>query len=312
VGICCRTATIAAVALLCGAPLARAQAADADEETGRAVASFVRVIKENAGFVEGIGSGGLTAQREPTTVKIAPLTTFPRPHTEARILAHYIFDSVEAPKIGVLHPNDVAGRDYVDGLRAGLGDGAGRLLLRVLAYDPAQPGIDALVVQLRGADANVLVDFAPPEIAAQVVRKTAELGWAPIHVVTSAAALAGVTGKGLVAAHYLKLPSDPQWRTDAEVQAWRAWLRQYFPDAGPNDPLYLQGYAAGHVLVPRLKGGGADARVPMLLPGIAVAAEASSEGMITRMQMMGFSGDRWQTIGPVLGPGLPPSAARKP
>ena len=316
-GICYRALAVAGAALLCGAPLAGAQEIRIGYAAGspadRAAAAFIRMVNDDGGI------GGRTLvlvgrEESGAALIFSPLAMAPGPRTEARIFAHYVIDNIEAPKIVVLHPDDASGRDAVEALRAGLGDGARRLVSRTMGYDPAQPTVEFQVTQLRSAGGNVFVDFAAAKFAAQAIRKVAELGWSPIHMVASASAAAGPTAKGVLSAQYLKMPNDPQWQSDAEVQAWRAWMRKYLPDANADDPLNVQVYVAGHVVVEQLRRGGPlkDFHVPMLLPGIAVSTGPDANEPIKQMQMMGFTGDRWLTFGPVLGPGVPPSVVRNP
>jgi len=46
----------------------------------------------------------------------------PSYQTEGRIYAQYILKNYPDAKIGILYQNDDLGRDYVIGLKAGLGD----------------------------------------------------------------------------------------------------------------------------------------------------------------------------------------------
>jgi len=57
--------------------------------------------------------------------------------TEGRIYAKYILQNLPQGKIGILYQNDDSGRDYVKGLKDGLGaEAAKRMIIAELPYDP--------------------------------------------------------------------------------------------------------------------------------------------------------------------------------
>lgn len=308
-----RAATSAAIALLWCAPLAVAQDIRIAGPDDRVTAAFIRSANDS-------GVAGRTLVLVPRTEPSAayvfdPASGAPGPRTEGRIVARYIIDGVEGPRIAVLYQNDRWGREVLEGLRAGLGDSATRLVSRVLPYEPGDGSVETQVMQLRGTGANVFVDIATPKFAAQAIRKAHELNWKAVHILASAgASMFEPLAKGIIAPQALKLPGDPQWRDDPDVRAWRAWMQKYLPDADQHDPLHVQVYVAGKLLVERIKRGGElrGVRVPMLLPDITATAAASEGEPIRQMRMTGFSGDRWQMFGPPLAPGVPPSAARSP
>ena len=60
---------------------------------------------------------------------------FPSFQAEARMFARYIAAENPNARIGVLYPNDDAGKDYLAGFRAGLGDAATKLIVREASYE---------------------------------------------------------------------------------------------------------------------------------------------------------------------------------
>src|SRR5215813_6198405 len=63
---------------------------------------------------------------------------YPDFETEGRVVAKYILKTKPDAKIGILYQNDDYGKDYLKGLRAGLGDKAAQIITAV-SYELADP-----------------------------------------------------------------------------------------------------------------------------------------------------------------------------
>src|ERR1700722_8445680 len=59
----------------------------------------------------------------------------PNYQSEGRIYARYILQNYPAAKIGIIYQNDDLGRDYVTGLKAGLGDKAAAMIVAEASYE---------------------------------------------------------------------------------------------------------------------------------------------------------------------------------
>src|ERR1700731_4327706 len=73
----------------------------------------------------------------------------PNYQSEGRIYAKYILKNYPGKTIGILYQNDDFGKDYVFGLREGLGDQAGKLILIESSYETSAPTVDSQVVQIK-------------------------------------------------------------------------------------------------------------------------------------------------------------------
>ena len=146
----------------------------------------------------------------------------PNYQTEARIYAAYILKNHPGKTIGVLYQNDDFGKDYIIGLREGLGDQASKLIVIESSYETASPTVDSQVVQIKGANPDIFINIATPKFAAQAIKKVAELNWHPIHFLTNVSVSIGGVMKpagyendqGILSTNYLKDPKDPQWKND--------------------------------------------------------------------------------------------------
>jgi ABC-type branched-subunit amino acid transport system substrate-binding protein len=106
--------------------------------------------------------------------------------------AAYILREKPGGKIAVLYQNDDFGKDYPKGIKDGLGDKAGMIILAA-AYEAADPTIDCQVIAMKAASADVFVNTALPRFAAQAIRKAAEIKWKPLHILSGGATSVSMT-----------------------------------------------------------------------------------------------------------------------
>jgi branched-chain amino acid transport system substrate-binding protein len=242
---------------------------------------------------------------------------------EARIYARYILKNLPNAKIAVLYQNDDFGKDYLIGLREGLGNKADKMIVATQTYETTDPTVDSQVVALQGSGADVLLTAAIPKFAAQVIRKAYDIGWKPTHFLTNVSiaikAVMQPAGPekcvGIISAGYLKEPSDPQWQDTPEYKEWLAWMKKYNASGNFTDFFAVYGYSAAQLLVAVLRASGDNLTrenvmkqaasihnltLPMLLPGITVSTSADDFAPIKQMQLEKFDGTSWKLFGEVI------------
>ena len=89
---------------------------------------------------------------------------------ESQIYAKYILKNKPAAKIAVLYQNDDYGKDYLKGLKDGLGDKAGMIVAEA-SYEVSDPTVDSQIVTLKSSGADAMFIIATPKFAAQAIRK---------------------------------------------------------------------------------------------------------------------------------------------
>ena len=247
----------------------------------------------------------------------------PSYRVEARIYGRYIIENVPNPKIAVLYQNDDLGKDYLTGLREGLGDKADKLIIATKSYETTDPTIDSQIVTLQASGANVLLTVAAPKFAAQAIRKIYDIGWKPTHLMANISVSikavmqpAGLEkGIGIITAAYLKDPTDPQWQNSPEYDEWLTWMKKYNTSANIADVIAVYGYSVSQTMTAVLKSCGDDIsranvmrqaaathdqKLPMLLPGIFVSTSADDFAPIKQMQLAKFDGTIWKLFGNVI------------
>src|SRR5213596_2152490 len=80
----------------------------------------------------------------------------PSYQSEARIYAKYILKEKPDAKIAVLYQNDDYGKDYLKGLKDGLGAKASMIVAEE-SYETAEPTIDNHIVKLKATGADVFI-----------------------------------------------------------------------------------------------------------------------------------------------------------
>jgi len=247
----------------------------------------------------------------------------PSYQAESRIYAKYLLKEKPDAKIGLIYQNDDFGKDYLKGLKDGLGDKAASMIVAEESYETSEPSIDGHIVKLKASGADVFYSITTPKFAAQAIKKVAELDWHPLQIVVNVSASVGgvikpagyENSQGILSAHYAKDGSDPQWDNDPGMKKFVEFLKQYYPDGNKIDGSVVYGYGAAQTLVKVLQMCGDDltrANVmkqaaslkdfapDTLLPGVTINTSASDFAPIEQLQMMRFKGEQWVLFGNII------------
>ena len=180
---------------------------------------------------------------DPAHLPWTMMTFRPSFEIEARTYAEYILQTRPNAKIGVLYQNDEMGKDYLKGLREGLGARTAQMLVSEQSHELTDATVDSQVIALKASGADVLLTFTTPKFGAQTIRKVHDLGWKPLHIVGFPASAikavlepAGLDKSiGLMSSSVTKDPADPQWRDDAGIKEYLAIMKRYYPDGDVDD-----------------------------------------------------------------------------
>src|SRR5580693_5380825 len=180
----------------------------------------------------------------------------PSYQSEARIYAKYLLKEKPGAKIGVFYQNDDFGKDYLKGLKDGLGAKAASMIIAEEGYETSEPSIDNHIVKLKASGADVFISITTPKFAAQAIKKLAEIDWKPMHIVSNVSASVGgvikpagfENAQGMLSAAYAKDGADPQWDNDPGMKKFFAFLENYYPDANKLDGSVVFGYGAAQTM----------------------------------------------------------------
>src|SRR4030088_3361958 len=114
----------------------------------------------------------------------------PSYQSESRIYAKYLMKEKPNAKIAIMYQNDDFGKDYLKGLKDGLGAKASMITAEE-SYEASEPTIDNHIVKLKATGAEVFISVTTPKFAAQAIKKLAEIEWKPMHIVSNVSASVG-------------------------------------------------------------------------------------------------------------------------
>ena len=247
----------------------------------------------------------------------------PNYQTEGRIYARYILKNYPNAKIGIIYQNDDLGRDYITGLKAGLGDKAATMIVAETSYELTDPTIDSQIVKLKTVGADLVFDASTPKFAAQAIKKIADLGWKPVHILDINATSVGAVmlpagaenSKDIISVNYGKDPLDPTWKDDAGMKKFFAFMDKYYPEGDKTSSFNSYGYSTTQLLIEVLKRSGdnltrenvmkqatslKNVQLDLSLPGIVGNTSPTDYRVNKQLQMMKFNGERWEGFGPII------------
>ena len=247
----------------------------------------------------------------------------PNYQTEGQIYAQYILKEKPDAKIAVLFQNDDYGKDYVKGLKDGLGAKAS-MIVAESSFEVSEPTIDSHIVKLKSSGADVFFNVATPKFAAQAIKKMAEIEWKPLHFLNNvSASIGGVikpagfeNSQGIISAIYAKDVTDPAWKDDAGIKKFDEFLSKYFPEGNRIDSFVMYGYNVAQTMVITLKQAGdnltrenvmkeaanlKNVELDGLLPGIKLNTSPTNFAPITQVQLVRLKGETFERFGQILG-----------
>jgi branched-chain amino acid transport system substrate-binding protein len=246
----------------------------------------------------------------------------PSYQSEAQIYAKYLLKEKPDAKVAILYQNDDFGKDYLKGTKDGFGAKASNIIMEE-SYEVSEPSIDGHIVKIKAANPDVLLIYTTPKFGAQTIKKTAELLWKPLQIITNVSASVGSVMKpagfdnsqGVLSAAYAKDGADARWNDDAGMKKWAEFIDKYMPGSDKTDANLVYGYGAAQTLAKVLEMCGDDltrANVmkqaaslkdftpDTLLPGVKINTGPNDFAPISQLQMQLFKGEKWEQFGDII------------
>ena len=73
----------------------------------------------------------------------------PNYFVEGRIYGQYIIKNYPNAKVGILYQNDDLGKDYLNGIKAGLGDKAATMIVAEASYEVSDPTVNSQILKIK-------------------------------------------------------------------------------------------------------------------------------------------------------------------
>ena len=243
---------------------------------------------------------------------------------EGQIYAKYLLKNKPNAKIAILYQNDDYGKDVLKGVKDGLGAKGAKMIVSEATYEVTDPTVDSQILTLQGSGADTFINITTPKFGAQAIRKAFDSGWKPLHIVNNVSSSVGSVltpaglekSTGLLTLQYYKDPNDPQWKDDAAMLEWRAFMGRYYREGDPKDASNLYGYLAAQTMVQILRQCGNDLtrenvmkqatniknlKLPLLLPGMSLNTSPTDFFLVKQGQLAKFTGTQWELFGELIG-----------
>jgi branched-chain amino acid transport system substrate-binding protein len=236
-------------------------------------------------------------------------------------------------KIGILYQQDDYGKDYLYGVRYGLGPAyANANISAIEDYPVGATSLTSQMLRIRqsGAQVLVLLSLTTPTVIA--TRTAKALNFTPDAIyMNSVSAIKPVMDSmvanpgnsyinGLISVAYFKDPQDARWNNNSAMQLYRTIIQKYGGGANANDPQVMYGVAKAETFVQALYKAGRQLTRPklmnalanmnatnkFLLPGIRQKTSPARKGkradrfIISQMQLQRWNNGQWAEVGAVV------------
>ncbi len=235
--------------------------------------------------------------------------------TEGAIHARYLASVKPEAKVAILYQNDEFGRDFMNAFKAALAEtGKGKVIAEA-GYELTDATIDSQMVKLQASGADTFFNISTGKATSQSIKKVAEMGWKPLHLLVSTSNgqsilnAAGVeAAKGIVSPLYIKDLSAPKWANDPAVKDFQTFREKYLPNVAADNSIAFISWSAAHTLQRILEKCGDDLThdnvlkqatnlagyaAPAFLPGVVYSTTPTDYAPIKTLYMSTFNGKDW-------------------
>ena len=241
---------------------------------------------------------------------------------EGRVYARWILQNRPNARIAVFFQNDDYGKDYLRGLKQGLGTRT-NMIVSELSYEITDASYASQIVRQRASGADTWVLFTTPTPTVRALGTARAVGWQPQQIVinsvsatdqvmSAARANAGAGYvNGAVSTGYTKNNTNPFYRDDPAVKTYKRIMANYGPDGiNINNTFYYYGVAKAHDFVKlmylvgpnptRAKLMAATQRMnwvnPYLLKGVRVKTSKTDRFPIDQGKVIQYRDGSWTEI----------------
>jgi branched-chain amino acid transport system substrate-binding protein len=241
---------------------------------------------------------------------------------EGRSYAKWIVQNAPNAKIAIFYQNDDYGKDYLNGIKEGLGSKSS-LIVGEQSYEPTDTSYASQIARLKatGADTWVILAIQTPTVRALATAKA--LAWRPkdivinsvsaIDLVMSAATQSAGAAytNGDISSAYLKNPSNPAYAKDPWVRNYYRIMHKYAPSLDAKNGNYYYGFAKAYDVVRLLYLAGKNPTRqslmnatrkmnwvnPYALKGVKIKTSATDRFPISQMRLIRYQDGSWSEFG---------------
>jgi len=177
---------------------------------------------------------------------------------EGRTYGEWIKKNAPRAKIAVFSQNDDYGKDYLRGLKIGLG-ASRSLIVSEQTYETTDASYGSQITRQKASGADTWVLLTTPTPTVRAIGTAKALNWKPdTIVINSVAAVDSVMRaatssagaeftNGAISTAYLKNPNNPKYTNDPSVKLYRSIMQRYGPSgADVNNTFFYYGVAKAY------------------------------------------------------------------
>jgi len=240
---------------------------------------------------------------------------------EGRVYGRWIRQNRPNSRIAVFYQNDDYGKDYLNGLKQGLGARTS-LIVSEQSYELSDASYGSQIARQRAANANTWVLLTTPTPTVRAIGTARALGWRPEQIVINSVAATDSVMQaaqrtagaefvnGSISTAYFKNPTNPKYANDPVLRQYRRLVAKYLPGSDANNTFFLYGFAKGYDTVRLLYLAGknptraslmrATQRMnwvnPYLLKGMRVKTSKSDRFPLDQVKLTRYNNGTWSEI----------------
>jgi branched-chain amino acid transport system substrate-binding protein len=249
--------------------------------------------------------------------------------SESKVYAKDILSNHPNAKMGILYQNDAYGKDYLEGMKQGLGSKYSSVVVDEETYESTAVDVSSQVAAIKNKGADTLFIVCIPGQAISAMTAAYKLNWKPTIYLNNVAASqtymqavvkntgTGASVNGIISTAYVKDPNDTaKWGNDAGVKLYKDAMAKYCSGCDPVDTAHFTGFNNAYAMIWLLKKAGKDSLSrksvmdaarnmnitdsPFLLPGMTAHTSGDQQFPITQLQIETYGSDKWTLQGQLI------------
>jgi branched-chain amino acid transport system substrate-binding protein len=260
---------------------------------------------------------GLQANRYPYTTGWQPDYI-----TEGIAYGRWIVQNAPNAKIAIFYQNDDYGKDYLRGVKIGLGRRT-NLIVSELGYEITDTSYGSQIARQRASGADTWILLTTPTPTVRAIATARALNWRPDTIVINSVSAVDTVMQaaaqnagpafvnGAVSTAYLKNPTNPAYASDAAVRQYRRIMERWGGDANPNNTFYYYGVAKAYDFVRALYAAGRNPTRasllraikkmnwvnPFAIRGITVTTSRRDAFPLSQVKLIRYQNGSWTEFG---------------
>ncbi len=244
---------------------------------------------------------------------------------EGRAYGRWISQNAPNAKIAVFYQNDDYGKDYLNGLKQGLGAKASLIVIES-PYEITDTSYASQIARQKASGADTWVLLTTPTPTVRAIATAKALAWDPDTIVINsvaavdtvmraAAANAGAAFvNGAVSSAYLKNPTNPIYANDPWVKQYYRIMGKYAPGIDARNTFYYYGFAKAYDFVRLMYLAGKNPTRasliaatkkmnwvnPYAIKGVTVKTSARDAFPLSQIKLIRYQDGSWSEFGALI------------